>query len=82
MMRVLIIDDERLARSELRRLLAAHAEIEIVGEAANIDAAEREIEDKKPGLIFLDVQMPGGTGFDLLARLEVTPVRSVCVESV
>jgi two-component system, LytTR family, response regulator len=73
MIRALIIDDERLARSELRRLLAAHGEIEIAGEAANIDEAEREIDDKKPALIFLDVQMPGGSGFDLLARLERVP---------
>jgi two-component system, LytTR family, response regulator len=72
-MRALIIDDERLARSELRRLLMAHSEIEIVGEAANIEEAEREIGDKKPDIIFLDVQMPGGSGFDLLAALDATP---------
>jgi two-component system, LytTR family, response regulator len=73
MMRALIIDDERLARSELRRLLMAHSEIEIVGEAANIEEAEREIDEKKPDIIFLDVQMPGGSGFDLLAALDATP---------
>jgi two-component system, LytTR family, response regulator len=72
-MRALIIDDERLARSELRRLLTAHREIEIVGEAANIEEAEREIGEKKPDIIFLDVQMPGGSGFDLLAALDATP---------
>ena len=73
MIRVLIIDDERLARAELRRLLVAHAEIEIVGEAANIEEAKRAIDDLQPDLIFLDVQMPGGSGFDLLASLDDAP---------
>jgi two-component system, LytTR family, response regulator len=73
MIRALIIDDERLARSELRRLLAAHAEIDIVGEAVNIADAERAINELSPELIFLDVQMPGGSGFDLLAALDDAP---------
>jgi two-component system, LytTR family, response regulator len=73
MIRALIVDDERLARTELRRLLAAHAEIEIVGEAANIADAERAINELQPELIFLDVQMPGGSGFDLLAALDDAP---------
>jgi two-component system, LytTR family, response regulator len=73
MIRALIVDDERLARSELRRLLAIHAEIEIVGEAANIADAERAINELQPELLFLDVQMPGGSGFDLLAALDDAP---------
>jgi two-component system, LytTR family, response regulator len=73
MIRALIVDDERLARTELRRLLAAHAEIEIIGEAANIADAERAINELQPELIFLDVQMPGGSGFDLLAALDDAP---------
>jgi two-component system, LytTR family, response regulator len=73
MIRALIVDDERLARTELRRLLAAHAEIEIIGEAANISDAERAINELQPELIFLDVQMPGGSGFDLLAALDDAP---------
>lgn len=73
MIRVLIIDDERLARAELRRLLIAHAEIEIAGEAANIEQAKRAIDESQPDLIFLDVQMPGGSGFDLLASLDDAP---------
>ncbi|MES2073773.1 MAG: LytTR family DNA-binding domain-containing protein [Pseudomonadota bacterium] len=72
-MRALIIDDERLARAELRRLLAAHPEIEIAGEAANAAQAHKLIEDMQPDLIFLDIQMPGGSGFDLLAALDRTP---------
>jgi two-component system, LytTR family, response regulator len=73
MIRAIIVDDERLARTELRRLLAAHAEIEIVGEAANIVDAESAINALQPELIFLDVQMPGGSGFDLLAALDDAP---------
>lgn len=68
-MKALIIDDERLARAELRRLLAAHPEIEVAGEAANADEAEAAIRTARPDVLFLDIEMPGGTGFDLLARL-------------
>ncbi|MEV4778249.1 LytR/AlgR family response regulator transcription factor [Burkholderia sp. LMU1-1-1.1] len=72
-MRVLLIDDERLARSELRRLLAAHPEVEIIGEAVNAADGVRQIAALKPDLVFLDVQMPGGSGFDMLAALEEAP---------
>ena len=57
-MRVLLIDDERLARAELRRLLAAHPHVEIVGEAANAAEGVQQIAALKPDLVFLDVQMP------------------------
>lgn len=73
MIRALIIDDERLARSELKRLLQAHAGIDVVGEAANIVEAEALIRSMTPDLVFLDVQMPGGSGFDLLTRLDRAP---------
>jgi len=73
MMRVLLIDDERLARAELRRLLAVHAEVEIVGEAVNAADAAQQIATLKPDLILLDIQMPGGSGFDLLAALDDAP---------
>lgn len=69
-MKALIIDDERLARSELRRLLAAHADIEIVGEAVDVEDALAKVGVLKPELLFLDVQMPGADGFSLLERLE------------
>lgn len=72
-MRALLIDDERLARAELRRLLAAHPEVEIVGEAVNAADGVQQIHALKPDLIFLDVQMPGGSGFDMLAALEEAP---------
>lgn len=69
-MKALLIDDERLARNELRRLLAAHPEITIVGEAANADEARERVAALKPDLLFLDVQMPGDDGFALLESLE------------
>ena len=69
-MKALLIDDERLARNELRRLLAAHADIEIVGEAVDADDAAAKVAVLKPDIIFLDVQMPGADGFSLLEQLE------------
>jgi two-component system LytT family response regulator len=69
-MKALIVDDERLARQELRRLLAAHPEIEIVAEACNGEEAFQWIQQESPELVFLDIQMPGLSGFDLLERLD------------
>jgi two-component system, LytTR family, response regulator len=73
-LRALLIDDERIARNELRRLLGRHPEIEVVGEAANAAEARKAILDLEPDLLFLDVQMPGESGFDLLASMESVPV--------
>jgi two-component system LytT family response regulator len=67
--RALIVDDERPARLRLRRLLGAHADVEIAGEAANAASARVLLTSAQPDVIFLDVQMPGESGFDLLARL-------------
>lgn len=72
-MRVLIVDDERLARNELRRMLAAIPEVEVVGEARHADDALEQIGRLHPDLILLDVQMPGGDGFSLLERLDEAP---------
>jgi len=69
-MKALLIDDERLARNELRRLLAAYADVEIVGEAVDADDAAQKIAALKPELLFLDIQMPGADGFSLLEQLE------------
>jgi two-component system LytT family response regulator len=69
----MIVDDEPLARRELRRLLAEFPWVEIVAEAGNIAEAAKEIDASTPELLFLDIKMPGGTGFDLLARLEHVP---------
>jgi two-component system, LytTR family, response regulator len=72
-MRAMVIDDEALARRELRRLLVDFAWLEIVGEAANPDEAVARIEALSPDLLFLDIKMPGGSGFDVLSRLERVP---------
>jgi two-component system LytT family response regulator len=72
-MRALIVDDERLARLELRRLLAAHPEVEFVGEARDGQEAGEMIRKLSPDLLFLDIQMPGMTGFELLESLDDVP---------
>jgi two-component system LytT family response regulator len=69
-MKALLIDDERLARNELRRLLAKHADVVVVGEAANSDDARARIAELNPDLLFLDIQMPGDDGFALLESLD------------
>jgi two-component system LytT family response regulator len=69
-MRALLIDDERLARTELRRLLAAFPDIAVVGEAADAAQARNQLVTLKPDLLFLDVQMPEETGLELLESLE------------
>jgi two-component system, LytTR family, response regulator len=72
-MKAIIIDDERLARAELRKLLQDYPEIEVVDEAANAEEGLQKIEAINPDLIFLDIQMPGKTGFDLLSELDRSP---------
>ena len=72
-MRAIIIDDERLARTELRKLLQDFPEVEVVDEAANADEGITKIDTLQPDLVFLDIQMPGKTGFDMLAELERAP---------
>jgi two-component system LytT family response regulator len=71
--KAIIIDDERLARNELKKLLLDHSDIEILDEATNVDEGIEKIEQHNPDLIFLDIQMPGKTGFDLLAEVERAP---------
>lgn len=73
-MRALLVDDERLARKELLKLLEAHPVIEVVGEAANAEEALRLINELNPELLFLDIQMPDKTGFQLLEELDSVPM--------
>lgn len=72
-MRAVLVDDEPLARRELRRLLAPSTRIAIVGEAGHVDEAVERIDALDPDLIFLDVEMPGGSGFDVLSRIARVP---------
>ncbi|HMR82933.1 MAG TPA: response regulator [Niabella sp.] len=72
-MRTIIIDDERLARAELKKMLQAFPEIEVIDEASNANEAIEKIELQQPDLIFLDIQMPGKTGFEMLTELDTVP---------
>lgn len=72
-MKAIIIDDERLARTELRKLLQEFPEIEVVDEASNAEEGIQKIESHNPDLVFLDIQMPGKTGFDMLSELDHSP---------
>lgn len=68
--RALLVDDERLARKQLRALLADFPEVEIVGEAAAVPEALAAIQACHPDVVFLDIQMPGASGFDFLESAE------------
>lgn len=72
-LRTLLVDDERLARKRLRELLSIYDDIRIVGEADSVETAVVLAQNENPDLIFLDVQMPPETGFDLLPRLSRQP---------
>lgn len=72
-MKALIVDDERLARTELKRLLTPFKDVQVVGEAVNADDAAEKINQLRPDLVFLDIQMPGKSGFDLLEELDSVP---------
>jgi two-component system LytT family response regulator len=72
-LKAIIVDDERLARAELKKLLQAFPEINVIDEAANAEEGVDKIENQNPDVIFLDIQMPGKTGFDMLSDLERAP---------
>jgi len=73
MQKAIIIDDERLARNELKKLLLEFPEIEVIEEATNAKEGIEKIETLNPDLIFLDIQMPGMTGFEMLQELDRIP---------
>ena len=66
MLSALLVDDEPLANERMRQLLDAHGEVEVVGTAGSVKAAQAMLEQRPPDVVFLDVEMPGGRGFDLL----------------
>jgi two-component system LytT family response regulator len=70
-LRVLLIDDERLARNDLRSLLSEFDNIEVIGEADSVQKAIEVITAENPDLLFLDIQMPGESGFDLLDKIDL-----------
>src|ERR1700750_1253198 len=71
-MKAIIIDDERLARQELRNLLAAHKDIEVIAECQDAIQAKEKIAELKPDIIFCDIQMPGKTGLELVEEISAT----------
>jgi two-component system LytT family response regulator len=71
--RTIIVDDERLARVQLRDLLSHFEIIKVIAEADNVPGAVKIVNDLQPELIFLDIQMPGESGFDLLHQIDLLP---------
>lgn len=71
-MKAIIIDDERLARQELKTLLAAHKEIEVIAECSDAIQAKEKINELKPDIIFCDIQMPGKSGLELVEEISAT----------
>lgn len=71
-LKTVIVDDEWLVRSELKMMLAGYPEIAVAGEAANVEQAIPLIQAIQPAVIFLDIQMPGASGFDLLDQVDTT----------
>jgi two-component system LytT family response regulator len=72
-MRAIIIDDERLARQELKNLLSIYKDIEIIAECNNAQSAKEKIAELNPDVIFLDMQMPGKTGLELIEEVSALP---------
>ncbi|MBN2412632.1 response regulator [candidate division KSB1 bacterium] len=70
-LKALIVDDMRLIRTELRHLLSEYPDIKVVGEAANVDNAFQLVSKLKPDVVFLDIYLPGQSGFDFLDNLDV-----------
>ena len=72
-MRTLIVEDSRLARAELKHLLKAHPQVQVLGEASSVSEAREAIEALKPDLLLLDIHLDGGDAFELLDQLEHLP---------
>lgn len=71
-MKAILIDDERLARQELKNLLASHKEIEVIAECADAVQAKEKINELKPDIIFCDINMPGKSGLELVEEISAT----------
>jgi two-component system, LytTR family, response regulator len=71
-MKAIIIDDERLARQELKNLLSSHKEVEVIAECADASDAKEKIKELKPDIIFCDIQMPGKSGLELVEEISAT----------
>jgi len=74
MITVVVIEDSRLARLELKALLEGYPQLDVVGEADTVKNAVELIETHSPDLLFLDIHLPGGSGFDVLSSLKKVPI--------
>ena len=72
-MKILIVDDSRLARRELQELLGKHSQYQLVGEAVDVASALAAVDELKPDLLLLDIHLPDGSGFEVLEQAEFTP---------
>ena len=72
-LKAVLVDDERLARKRLREMISAHPEIMVVGEADSVQTAAAAVRELQPDVVFLDIEMPPGNGFELLPLLAETP---------
>jgi len=68
--KAIIVDDEPLVRDDLRYMLRDHPDIEIVGEADGIDAAKAALSEVRPDIVFLDIELRGGSGFDIVPHID------------
>src|SRR6478735_2360799 len=71
-MKAIIIDDERLARQELKNLLSVHREVEVIAECSDANQAKEKINELKPDIIFCDIQMPGKSGLELVEEISAS----------
>jgi two-component system LytT family response regulator len=78
-LKAMIIDDESFARDDLRYMLSEHPDVEIVWEAGKFDEAKKLLAENRPDVIFMDVQLRGGTGFDLLSEIQSIASRVIFV---
>lgn len=78
-LKAMIIDDEPFARDDLRHMLAVRKEIEVAWEAGTLAGARQVLAENKPDVVFLDVQLRGGTGFDLLPEIQSADSRIIFV---
>jgi two-component system, LytTR family, response regulator len=77
-MKVILVDDERLARAAFAQLLAEHPDVQIIGEAKNANEAMQLLDEHDPDVLFLDIQMPEKNGFELLEELPNCPTCCFC----
>ena len=74
MIKAVIVEDSRLARNEIKELLKSHSDVQLLGEAENVDRGFELIQNSQPDILFLDINMPEKDGFELLEMLDEVPI--------